>query len=170
MSIDYLSKPNIYVLITSQSDAGDSMNKVVQNHKDVYHISNRFFKIPFSFLSPLKLIKHETGKKNAPYSFEDIVSLLQFDDEVTKRLERPFRYQGNNKYFFSFAYGFAKGKKKFIMPWQPQQALACQEYRYNLMSEAVKKTGCTIVFTIDKLPENSFLNGEDVKKIDFNKY
>ncbi len=55
-------------------------------------------------------------------SCEDILNLLEITD--TERIDRQWRYLGNDKWIYSVALGIALGKKKFLYAMDADDGLS----------------------------------------------
>jgi hypothetical protein len=166
MKLDYLSQKKAFVVVCEKDDEQDVVKQIVYNRKNVYYVNNKkIFGFPYKYFKPLKMIHRAIKMNKNIHSIDEILKLLQFDEEVKERLERPWKYQGNYKWFFSVAYGIANGEKIFVMPWMHKGVLDYQEYRNNLICQAISKIQGTILFVVQEIPKDSFLNSQAVIRI-----
>lgn len=133
--------------------------------KNVYFVNNNILnRFPCKLFSPKKLLTIILRKKYSKMSCEDILNLLEMTD--TERIDRQWRYLGNDKWIYSVALGIALGKKNFCMPWMP--TIDYQEYRNSLIINAMKKVNGKVLFPLAEMKEFRFIDKQDIVIKHFN--
>ena len=156
------------VIICEKENEQEEVNRIIQGKKDIYFVDNKKINsFPYKYLSPAKMIQWAIKRNPNISSIDEIEKILGFEEHsdpndvggpVKERLNRRWMHQGNFKCFFSVAYGIAMGKKVFVMPWMHKKVLDYQEFRNNIIYEAMSKIQGTVIFVVQDIPEESFLN------------
>lgn len=153
---------NAYVIICNKNI---EYRMIIDNLNGWYLVDNPILnKIPYKYSNPKRMIEHEIRKNKNKCSYSDILELLNIE-EYYERFDRSWRYLGNNKWICSVALGIARGKRFFLMPWMYKSVLEYQEYRNKQIYNAIKKVGGIVVFPVEGIVKDSFLNQKDVYKI-----
>lgn len=166
---NFFQEGNVYIIISEKKIKDvDLCKKIFGDVNDIYFIDNpKLRKIPYSQLTPKRMINHVLKKTKKEMSFDDILGILEINDYI-ERFERPWRYLGNNKWICSVALGIAEGRKYFCLPWMHTGVMEYQEYRNRQIFQAMKKIGGNIIFPVEGLVKNRFIDEEDmcIKYID----
>lgn len=155
-----IENQNAYLIVCSKNVEDIKIcESVFKDEKDVYFVNNNMLnRFPCKFFSPKKLFTFILKKEHSKISCADILSLLEMTD--TTRIDRQWRYLGNDKWIYSVALGIALGKKNFCMPWMPM--MDYQEYRNSLIINAMKKINGKVLFPLGEVREFRFINKQDI--------
>lgn len=155
-----------YLIVCSENIKDTQLCKYVfEDTKDIYFVDNNILKrFPCKFLSPKKLLTFMLKKKHSRKSLVDILSLLELTDN--ERINRQWRYLGNDKWIYSVALGIVLGKENFCMPWMPM--MDYQEYRNSLIISAMKKMNGKVLFPLGEVKEFRFIDKQDIMIRHFN--
>lgn len=156
---------NAYVIICNKNI---EYRGIIDNLNEWYLVDDPVLKkFPYKYTNPKKLIEYEVKKNKREISFSDILKLLDIK-EYYERFEQPWIYLGNNKWICSVALGIARDEKFFLMPWMYKSVLEYQEYRNKQIFNAIKNVGGVVVFPVEGIIKDSFLNQNDVYRIHMN--
>lgn len=161
--IDIFEDKSVCMLVcTKEIDLIELCGRVFEDTNDVYFIDNAKLKnFPYKFFTPRFLIQCVLKKNKSSFSFDEILELLKVND-YQERFERQWRYLGNNKWLCSVALGIAKEKKYFCLPWMYKSVMEYQEYRNNQIFGAIKRINGKIIFPIEGVIKNRYIDASDV--------
>lgn len=91
-------------------------------------------------------IKRALKKSKIKYSYKEIIEMFQLEEVF---LNRKFKYLGRNRWLYSFAIGFAKGKKVFCSRWMSEEEFGSQLYRLNIMENIAKKEDLIMIIPVE---------------------
>ena len=154
---------NIYFIVSiNEIKDRDLCERILGDTSDIYFINNpKLQRFPYNCLTPKCMINYVLKKTQKKLTFNNILELLEIDD-YTERFERPWKYLGNNKWICSAALGLAEGKKYFCLPWMRTCVMDYQEYRNNQIFQAIKKINGKIIFPVEGLIDNRFIDDRDI--------
>lgn len=162
---EVLESFNACVIICKKSDADSIIGAFLENTDELYLVDNpELNKFPYKYISIKKMIEYEIRKNKSKLSYDEILELLNIK-EYFERFNRPWRYLGNHKWICSVALGIAKGKKVFLMPWMYKNVLVYQEYRNKQIFDAMEKLGGIVLFSVEEILKDSFMNQREVYKV-----
>lgn len=164
--IDDIEWPFIHTIARGKSNGDNPDQKIYIDKKEItlnelqkmtYYVAYAEDKFPHNIFRTTveQHIKRALRKNKTKYSYDNIVDMFELKKTF---LERRILALSHNMWLYSFAVGFAEGKKIFCLPWFTEGRLQTQTYRFAVLADVAKKED--LIILIPAKNDYAFHNGK----------